>query len=101
MTFSTCRRSAEPVVLSPMETPTTTHAEPRRRLIVTRPPGVSACQHTERLSLVNEFRRTVSGRSQPDGKSVVCGCCGDRWRFVDRVQLPEWLRAELTQRGLR
>jgi hypothetical protein len=86
--------------LSHMETPTT-HPELRRRLSVTRPPGGSACQHTEHLSLVKEFRHTVSGRRQPDGKSVVCGSCGDRWRFVDRVQLPEWLRAELIRRGLR
>ena len=61
---------------------------------------VSACQHTEHLSLVREFRRTASGNAQPDGKSVVCGSCGDKWRFMDRVQLPEWLKAELIQRGL-
>ncbi len=66
----------------------------------TRLKGMSACQHTEQLSLVNEFRRTVSGRVQPDGKSVVCGRCGDRWRFVDRIHLPEWLRAELIRRAL-
>jgi hypothetical protein len=87
-----------------MDTPTI-HQELRRPR-VTRPLGVEsrrmiACQHTEHLSLVREFRRTVSGRAEPDGKSVVCGSCGDRWRFIDRVQLPEWLRAELIRRGLR
>jgi hypothetical protein len=61
---------------------------------------MSACQHTEHLSLVREFRRTLSGRAEPDGKSVVCGSCGDRWRFMDRLQLPEWLRAELIRRRL-
>jgi hypothetical protein len=61
---------------------------------------MKSCQHTNHLSLVREFRRTVSGRAEPNGKSVVCGNCGDRWRFIDRVQLPEWLRAELTRRGL-
>jgi len=61
---------------------------------------MSICQHTENLSLIREFRRTVSGHMEPDGKSVVCGRCGDRWRFMDRVQLPYWLRAELIRRGL-
>ena len=61
---------------------------------------MSACQHTERLSLVKEFRRTLSGRAEPDGKSIVCGSCGGRWRFMDRLQLPEWLRAELIRRRL-
>jgi hypothetical protein len=61
---------------------------------------MSACQHTEHLSLVREFRRTASGRAEPDGKSVLCGNCGDRWRFLDRVQLPEWLKAELIRHGL-
>jgi hypothetical protein len=62
---------------------------------------MTACEHTEYLSLVAEFRRTLSGRAEPDGKSVVCGSCGDRWRFMDCVQLPEWLRAELRRRRLR
>ncbi len=61
---------------------------------------MSACQHTQNLSLVSEFRRTLSGRAQPDGKSVVCSSCGSRWRFMDRLQLPEWLRAELILRRL-
>jgi hypothetical protein len=30
----------------------------------------------------------------------VCGSCGDRWRFMDRVHLPEWLKAELIRRRL-
>ena len=77
----------------------------RHGLRVTGPLGVeshrmSACQHTEHLSLVREFRRTASGRAEPDGKSVLCGRCGDRWRFMDRVQLPEWLKAELRRRAL-
>jgi hypothetical protein len=61
---------------------------------------MKACQHMGLLSLVREFRRTLSGRAEPDGKSVVCGSCGDRWRFIDRLQLPEWLRAELVLRRL-
>jgi hypothetical protein len=60
----------------------------------------SACQHTEHLSLVAEFRRTAGGHMEPDGKSVVCGACGDRWHFRARVQLPDWLRYELINRGL-
>jgi len=76
-----------------------------RQLRVTRAPGVdsrmSTCQHTQQLSLVSEIRRTVSGRPVADGSSVVCGSCGDKWRFMNRVQLPEWLRAELMRRGLR
>src|SRR5215470_7926277 len=83
----------------------TTRQEQRYRLTVGRTLGVewlrkSACQHTEHLSLVREFRQTLSGRAEPDGRSVVCGSCGDRWRFMDRVQLPDWLRAELVRRGL-
>lgn len=58
------------------------------------------CQHTESLWLVEEFRRTLGGHLEMDGKSVVCGQCGDRWYFRDRRQLPDWLRAELQQRGL-
>ena len=93
-----------PIVFAHMETATTSQ-ETRCTLTVTRPSGlesrrISACQHTEQLSLVREFRHTLSGRAEPDGRSVVCGSCGDRWRFVDRVQLPEWLRAELIRRGL-
>jgi hypothetical protein len=61
---------------------------------------MSACQHTQHLSLVREIRRTLSGRAEPNGKSVVCGTCGDRWHFLNQVQLPEWLRAELIQRRL-
>jgi hypothetical protein len=61
---------------------------------------MSTCQHTENLSLVREFRRTAGGHAEPDGKSVLCSSCGDKWRFRDRVQLPEWLRAELIRRGL-
>ena len=61
---------------------------------------MSACQHMAHLSLVKVFRRTLSGRAQPDGKSVVCGNCGNKWRFMDRLQLPEWLRAELIRRRL-
>jgi hypothetical protein len=79
----------------------------RRRLQRTAPAAagleshrMSACQHMAHLSLVKEFRRTLSGRSEPYGKSVVCGSCGDRWHFMDRVQLPEWLRAELIRRRL-
>ena len=87
-------------MLPPMEA-LIIHPEPHRRPIATRPLRAGGCQHTQNLSLVNEFRRTVSGRREPDGKSVVCGCCGDRWRFANRVQLPEWLRAELIRRGLR
>ena len=37
---------------------------------------------------------------EADGKIVVCDACGDSWHFRDRVQLPEWLRQELTDRGL-
>lgn len=60
----------------------------------------SSCQHTEHLSLTTKFRRTVGGRIEPDGKSVVCGACGDRWYFRDRIQLPDWLRYELINRGV-
>ena len=59
-----------------------------------------ACQHTERLSLITEFRRTTDGQVEPDGKSVVCGACGDRWYFRDRMQLPDWLRCQLINRGV-
>jgi hypothetical protein len=78
MTFGTWRLSPEPVVFVYM----------------------GSCQHITELSLVEEFRRTVSGRTEPNGKSVVCGNCGDRWSFMYRLQLPEWLRAELRRRGL-
>jgi hypothetical protein len=61
---------------------------------------MSACQHTELLSLVREYRRTASGREEPDGKSVLCGSCGAKWHFRNRLQLPDWLRAELIRRGL-
>jgi len=61
---------------------------------------MSACQHAQNLSLVPEFRRTASGRAELDGQSVLCGSCGDRWRFMYRLQLPDWLRAELIRRGL-
>ena len=58
------------------------------------------CQHTASLRLREEFRRTAGGHAEADGKTVVCGACGDSWHFRDRVQLPEWLRQELTDRGL-
>ena len=58
------------------------------------------CQHTTSLWLREEFRRTAGGHTEADGKTVVCGACGDCWHFRDRVQLPEWLRQELTERGL-
>jgi len=58
------------------------------------------CQHTASLRLREEFRRTAGGHTEVDGKTVVCGACGDSWHFRDRVQLPEWLRQELTDRGL-
>jgi hypothetical protein len=58
------------------------------------------CQHTTSLRLTEEFRRTAGGHTEADGKTVVCGSCGDSWHFRDRVQLPEWLRQELTDRGL-
>jgi len=57
------------------------------------------CQHTASLWLREEFRRTAGGHTEVDGKTVVCGACGDSWHFRDRVQLPEWLRQELTDRG--
>ncbi len=57
------------------------------------------CQHTASLRLREEFRRTAGGHTEADGKTVVCGACGDSWHFRDRVQLPEWLRQELTDRG--
>ncbi len=59
-----------------------------------------ACQHTASLRLREEFRRTAGGHTEADGKTVVCGACGDSWHFRDRLQLPEWLRQELTDRGL-
>jgi hypothetical protein len=58
------------------------------------------CQHTASLALKEEFRRTAGGHTEADGKTVVCGACGDRWHFRDRVQLPEWLRQEMRDRGL-
>ena len=58
------------------------------------------CQHTTSLWLREEFRRTAGGHTEADGKTVVCGVCGDSWHFRDRLQLPEWLRQELTDRGL-
>ena len=58
------------------------------------------CQHTTSLWLREEFRRTAGGHTEADGKTIVCGACGDCWHFRDRVQLPEWLRQELTERGL-
>jgi hypothetical protein len=58
------------------------------------------CQHTTSLRLREEFRRTAGGHTEADGETVVCGACGDSWHFRDRVQLPEWLRQELTDRGL-
>ena len=81
--------------------PTSTHRCRR----VGETPGVesrrmSACQHIGHLWRVSEYRRTAGGRAEPDGNSIVCGSCGDRWRFTDRLQLPEWLRAELRRRGL-
>jgi hypothetical protein len=60
----------------------------------------ATCQHTELLSLAQHLRRTASGHTEIDGKEAVCGKCGDRWEFRDRSQLPEWLRQELTNRGL-
>jgi hypothetical protein len=99
MTFDTYRTQRGTSNVGYMEIPPT-HSDIPQRLIVTRRPRASACQHTEHLSLEQEFRRTVSGRVEPDGKSVVCGSCGDKWRFMDRVQLPQWLRAELTRRRL-
>ena len=62
--------------------------------------AVNTCQHNVHLCLVRRDRRTLSGHTQPDGKDVVCGQCGDSWSFRDRAQLPEWLRAELIRRGL-
>jgi hypothetical protein len=59
-----------------------------------------SCQHTASLRLKEEYRRTAGGHTEPDGKTVVCGACGDSWHFRDRMQLPEWLRQELTDRGL-
>jgi hypothetical protein len=61
---------------------------------------VNTCQHDAHLCLVRHYRRTLSGYTQPDGKNVVCGQCGDSWYFRDRSQLPDWLRAELIRRGL-
>jgi hypothetical protein len=58
------------------------------------------CQHITSLRLREEFRRTAGGHTEADGKTVVCGACGDSWHFRDRMQLPEWLRQELTDRGL-
>ena len=58
------------------------------------------CQHNKSLSLVEEFRRTAAGHLEMDGKSAVCGQCGDRWYFRSRRQLPDWLRAELEKRGI-
>jgi hypothetical protein len=60
----------------------------------------SANQLTQHLSLIAEFRRIAGGRIEPDGKSVVCGACDDRWYFRDRVQLPGGLRYELIKRGI-
>ena len=60
----------------------------------------ATCQHTESLSLAQHLRRTASGHMEIDGKEAVFGKCGDRWEFRDRRQLPEWLRQELTNRGL-
>ena len=60
----------------------------------------SGCQHTASLRLSDQFRRTAGGHLEADGKTVVCGACGDSWHFRDRMQLPEWLRQELTDRGL-
>jgi hypothetical protein len=58
------------------------------------------CQHTTSLRLREEYRRTAGGHTEADGKTVVCGACGDSWHFRDRMQLPAWLRQELTDRGL-
>lgn len=58
------------------------------------------CQHTTSLRLREEFRRTAGGHTEADGKAVVCDACGDSWHFRDRAQLPEWLRQELSDRGL-
>src|SRR3982074_909896 len=58
------------------------------------------CQHTTSLRLREEFRRTAGGHTEADGKTVVCGACGDSWHFRDRVQLPEWLPQEPTNKGL-
>ena len=58
------------------------------------------CQHTTSLRLREEYRRTAGGHAEADGKTVVCEACGDSWHFRDRRQLPEWLRQQLTDRGL-
>lgn len=58
------------------------------------------CEHTTSLRLREEYRRTAGGHTEADGKIVVCGACGDSWHFRDRRQLPEWLRQELTDKGL-
>lgn len=58
------------------------------------------CQHMTSLQLREHFRRTAGGHMEADGKTVVCGGCGDSWHFRDRMQLPDWLRQELTDRGL-
>jgi len=62
--------------------------------------NLPSLQHITSLRLREEFRRTAGGHTEADGKTVVCGACGDSWHFRDRVQLPEWLRQELTDRGL-
>jgi hypothetical protein len=87
-------------IFTSVRTAALTSMRRRRRRPVVESRRMSTCQHTDCLSLVREFRRTLSGRAEPDGKSIVCGSCGDRWRFMDRVQLPEWLRAELIRRRL-
>jgi hypothetical protein len=61
---------------------------------------VSACEHNDAVRLERHYRRTLSGHMEADGKAVTCGRCGDRWFFRDRIQLPDWLRAELIRRGL-
>lgn len=58
------------------------------------------CQHISSLRLREQFRRTAGGHMEADGKTVVCGACGDSWHFRDRMQLPEWLRQAMTDRGL-
>jgi len=61
---------------------------------------MSKCEHNSSVRLERHYRRTLSGHMEPDGKAVTCGTCGDRWFFRDRIQLPNWLRAELIRHGL-
>ncbi len=61
---------------------------------------MSACEHNDVLRLERQYRRTLSGHVEPDGKIVICGKCGGHWFFSDPIQLPNWLRGELIRRGL-